>query len=101
MNAADKIAKVGTGVKAGAVGVAVLLATGAAVYLGYKGYQAAKATAAAVSAGADAVGKALDPTADTNLAYRASNAAIGCGDGSCSLGTKIFDGVEAVKGWFK
>ncbi len=102
MSTADKIAKVGTGMRGAAVGVAVLAATSVALFLGYKGYQTAKAAAEAVSKGADAVGKALDPTADTNLAYRASNWVAGCGDGSqCTLGTRIADGVETVKGWFK
>lgn len=101
MSAADKLAKVGTGIKGVAVGVAVLAATGAVVYLAWQGYQAAKAVAGAASKTLDAVGKAVDPTSDTNLAYKASNALVGCGDGSCSIGTRVFDAVEAVKAWWK
>lgn len=42
----------------------------------------------------------LNPTSEGNIAYGGVNALIGCGDGSCTLGTKIADGVDEVKRWF-
>lgn len=116
---ADKISKAGSGLKDISIGLAIIAAMAAVVFVGYeikKGIDAVghakdavgKAIGDAVHSGvryaghaADAVGRAVDPTADTNLAYKASNNVVGCGDGSCSIGTKVYDGVQSVKGWFK
>lgn len=101
MITAAKISQVGTGTKNLAIGLAVLAATAGVIYAGYKVKQGLDAAGTAAGKAVDAVGKALDPTADTNVAYKASNSLIGCGDGSCSLGTKVYDAVDAVRGWFK
>lgn len=95
MSAIEAVAKTATAAKSVVVAAAVLSAAALAVYVGVKGYGLARKARRA----ADAVGAALDPTADTNLAYRASNALVGCGDGSCSIGTKIYDAVDTVRGW--
>lgn len=80
-----------------AVGLAVVTGTGIVLYGLVKLKQGAVAVGDAVT---HVVTKDLNPASDQNLAYRGANAVIGCADGSCSLGTKIFDGVQAVKGWF-
>lgn len=100
MSAAETISKVGTGTKNLAVGLAVIAVMAALGYVGYKTYKGAQAVGKAAGAAVDAVGAAVNPAADTNLAYRAANSLIGCGDGSCSVGSRIADGVDAVRGWF-
>ncbi len=80
-----------------ATGIAIIAGTGLVLYVGWKAKQGVEAVGDAVS---QAVTKDLNPVSDQNLAYRATGALVGCSDGSCSLGTKIFDAVESVKGWF-
>lgn len=90
MSAADNIAKIGAGAKGVAVGVAVL----AVVFIGFKLYKGVSQTAAAVG---DVFANDLNPASDENIVYTSVNKVIGCGDGDCSLGTKIYDAVQ----WFK
>lgn len=87
------IAKVGSGVKNVAVGIAVLTATAAAAWIAYKLYKGAGDAADTLK---KVVTEDLNPASDKNLAYQAAGALVGCADGSCSLGTRIYDGVE----WF-
>lgn len=72
--------------KAGAYAVVTIIA-GVAIYL------VAKKLGGAAADAAQAVGDAINPTKDTNLAYRGTNA-IGAaitGDDSFSLGSWIYD----------
>src|SRR3972149_1289908 len=96
MSTADKIAKIGSGTKNAAIGIGVLAALAAVTWLGWKTYKGASAIAGAAKG---VIAKDLNPASDENLAYRAVNAAIGGGD-DYTLGTKIYDGVQWVKGLF-
>ena len=80
-----------------AIAGAVLAGTAVVLFGLWKVKQGASAAADAVET---VLTEKLNPASDQNLAYGGVNALIGCGDGSCSLGTKIADGVDAVKGWF-
>lgn len=81
-----------------ATGLAIVAGTGIVLYGAWKLKQGAAAVGDAV---AHTVTKSLNPVSDKNLAYRATGALVGCSDGSCTLGTRIYDGVEAVKNWFR
>lgn len=93
MSAADSIVKVGTGTKNMAVGVAIIAATAALGYVGFKAYRGAQAVSKAAGEAVDAVGAAVNPTADTNLAYRSVNAwgSTITGDNNFSLGSWLYD----------
>jgi hypothetical protein len=94
MITAEKIAQIGGGTKNAAIGLGVLLVIGVVGYVGWKSY---KGLSGAVTAATDFVTTDINPVSDKNIVYKDVNDVIGCGDGSCSLGTKIYDAVQWVK----
>lgn len=80
-----------------AVATAVLAGTAVVLFGLWKVKQGAGAAADAVE---EVLTVKLNPVSDGNAVYGGVNALIGCADGSCTLGTRIADGVDAVKGWF-
>ncbi len=67
---------------------------------GFVAWKIYKGAGALIDTATDVITTDLNPVSDQNLIYRGVNNVIGCGDGSCSLGTKTYDLVETVKGWF-
>jgi hypothetical protein len=81
------IATTGAGVKNLAVGLAIMAGVGALAYVFTKGSKVVGAVATAV-----------DPTNSNNIFNEGANAMLGLDNETASIGTKLYDGVQWVKG---
>jgi len=77
----------------------MLAAAGAAAYVLWRSVQGAGAAVDSVAAAASTVGGWVNPTADTNLAYRGVNAlgSLATGDTNWTLGSATYDAVQGAK----